>query len=279
MHVFVIIEFCFMLFCENAFGGRILGYIPTASYSHQVAFHRLWRELSLRGHQVTLLTTDPINDPSLTNLTEIDLHFSYEIWKKLNFNELSKQSTFVLFDKTNFMDVVEEAYDKQLSSPQVQALIKNDTEHFDLLMVEGFLDSAFAFSARFKCPMIHIFSLDAAVYNYLNIGNPSHPVLNPDFMLPFLGKLNFFERLVSTLLTVVAYLFYHYSMVSRQQLIANKNFGEGLPPLDEIARNVSLFLVNIDPVFHPIRPLLPNIIPIGGGIHLKPPKPLPKVSF
>ncbi|KAF2900031.1 hypothetical protein ILUMI_06156 [Ignelater luminosus] len=270
------IVFYLGLFSEHAFGARILGYIPTVSYSHQVAFHPLWRELSLRGHQVTVLTTDPINDPSLINLTEIDLHFSYEIWKKLNFNELSKQSTFVLFDKSNFMDIIEEAFDKQLSSPQVHALIKNETEHFDLLMVEGFLDSAFAFSARFKCPMIHIFSLDAAVYNYLNVGNPSHPVLNPDFMLPFSGQLSFFERLVSTVLTSIAYLFYQYVVVSKQQLIAKKNFGEGLPPVDEIARNVSLLFVNTDPIFHPIRPLLPNIIPIGGGIHLKPPKPLPK---
>ncbi|XP_049861771.1 UDP-glucuronosyltransferase 1A5-like [Schistocerca gregaria] len=39
---------------------RILGIIPTSSISHQLPFRLIALELAKRGHQVTVMTTDPI---------------------------------------------------------------------------------------------------------------------------------------------------------------------------------------------------------------------------
>ncbi|KAK5639953.1 hypothetical protein RI129_010764 [Pyrocoelia pectoralis] len=134
-------------------GARILGVIPTPSYSHQVVFQPLWKELSLRGHQVTLLTTNPMNDPSLINLTEIDLSFSYKFLED-NLAELINSSQNVLkwMDLTiiSFNNVV----DAQLQHPEVQKLIRDPNEHFDLLIVEYLTAPPIYFSKRFNCPYI-----------------------------------------------------------------------------------------------------------------------------
>lgn len=76
----VVLFISFLVIISSGESARVLSVIPIPSYSHQVVFQPLWRELSLRGHQVTTLTTHPINDPSLINLTEIDLGFSYDVW-------------------------------------------------------------------------------------------------------------------------------------------------------------------------------------------------------
>ncbi|KAF5304679.1 hypothetical protein FQA39_LY09456 [Lamprigera yunnana] len=51
---------------------------------------------------------------------------------------------------------------------------------------------------------------------------------------------------------------------------------EYYPPIDDMLSNTSLVLTNSDPIFHKVRPLLPSVIQIGGGIHRTSTKPLPK---
>ncbi|KAJ8959707.1 hypothetical protein NQ318_021899 [Aromia moschata] len=55
---------------------NILVFSSAPAYSQQMAFLELWIDLSLRGHNVTLVTPNPVNNPKLTNLTEIDVKYS-----------------------------------------------------------------------------------------------------------------------------------------------------------------------------------------------------------
>ncbi|XP_046994330.1 UDP-glucosyltransferase 2-like [Schistocerca americana] len=59
-----------------ALSARILGINPSASISHQKPFLIIMRALAERGHQVTAITTNPIEDPP-KNLTQIDMPFTY----------------------------------------------------------------------------------------------------------------------------------------------------------------------------------------------------------
>ncbi|KAK5638205.1 hypothetical protein RI129_012500 [Pyrocoelia pectoralis] len=67
-----------LLIISSANAARILGISPIPMYSHQLVFRTLWRELSLKGHQVTALTSHPLRDTALTNLTEIDMIQSFK---------------------------------------------------------------------------------------------------------------------------------------------------------------------------------------------------------
>lgn len=74
--------FCVVTVLQLCEGAKILGIIPTPSYSHQLAFQPIWRELSLRGHNVTVITANPLNDPKLINLTEINISTVYDCIKR-----------------------------------------------------------------------------------------------------------------------------------------------------------------------------------------------------
>ena len=73
-------------FSENA---KILGIFPTPSISHQVVFRALMKDLSQRGHQLTILTTDPSKTKN-PNVTEIDFHDCYKELKDLSFVEFKE---------------------------------------------------------------------------------------------------------------------------------------------------------------------------------------------
>ncbi|KAF5281145.1 hypothetical protein FQA39_LY17877 [Lamprigera yunnana] len=263
---------------EVTSAARILGIVPTPSYSHQVVFQPLWRELSLRNHSLTILTTDPINDHTLTNLKEIDLSFSYNLWNiKHNFTDMIRnapKSLLKFIDR--YVEMVDDIVDHQLQHEEVQKILQNETEHFDLIMVEYPYPTITAFSVRFKCPFIGMTSLDAHSSQYDNVGNPSHPVLNPDFSLPFGGTLTFQQRVLSLLFQTYTRFYIHMYSYPKLDLQVQKHFGFDYPSLKQIANKVSLLFVNVNPIFHNIRPMVPAVIPIGGGTHLQQPKPLPK---
>ncbi|KAF2898602.1 hypothetical protein ILUMI_07578 [Ignelater luminosus] len=257
------------------FSARILGIVPTPSYSHQIVFRPLWKELSLRGHQVTVLTTDPIRDSSLTNLTEIDLHFSYKTWNnRISMNEMAKLNPVRLID--GFIRLGHALVEEQLEYSEVQKLLKNNTDGFDVILVEALFPAMAAFSDKFDCPLIQILSLDASSTIYYSVGNPSHPVLNPEFLSTYKEKPNFLDRLTMVFGHLFFNIYFYPRMLNSQQSLIKKYFGESYSSVQDILSKTSMMFVNTDNIFHPLRPLLPNVIQIGGGTHLTPPNPLPK---
>lgn len=112
---------------------RILAIAPMPSYSHQISYRPIWLKLLSRGHHITLLTTDPMRDPGLTNLTEIDLHFAYKLWNETEFHNSSKSMWDLLLVRRNmFVNLI----DNELASAGVRNLIQDQTKHFDLMMIE-----------------------------------------------------------------------------------------------------------------------------------------------
>lgn len=51
-----------------------------------------------------------------------------------------------------------------------------------------------------------------------------------------------------------------------------------MPPLEELASNVSLILVNSHFSISGVRPVVPNFVEVG-GLHIEEPRPLSKVSI
>ncbi|KAF5287357.1 hypothetical protein FQA39_LY15960 [Lamprigera yunnana] len=258
----------FFQVCDSA---KILAIVPSASYSHQVAFRSIWRELSLRGHQITLATTDPINDPKLVNLTEIDLSYSYKIWNK-NLKEVTQSN--IIKSMLLMVEAIHTIGEYQLAHPLVQELIKNDQQTFDLVMVEFSMGAYFAFGYRFNCPTIFVTSIN--IMNSLSyyIGNPNHPIVYPELFYP--NTETVMDRVIVILYEIFMYCLNIFYITPTQQKLIYKHFGADYPPFQDMAFNASLVLTNSDPVFHKIRPLVPSVIQIGGGAYREPGKPLPK---
>ncbi|KAB0792744.1 hypothetical protein PPYR_14703 [Photinus pyralis] len=263
-----------MVVADIVISSKILGIIPTPSYSHQVVFQALWRELSLRGHQVTTITTHPLKDPALTNLTEIDLHFSTELWKKGVAENIFDYKSNPIGSLIKMMSSVFEIQEQQMRHEGVRQLLESEQE-FDLAIIEAHATVSHAFVARFNCPHIGMLSYDAPGWLYETIGNPTHPVLYPHDFFDFYEHLPFLQRITSVISDAAFKLMIWYSYPYLDQLV-RQYFGPNYPPLKSIMDNTSMLFVNTDPVFYKVRPLMPVVIQIGSGTHIQAPRPLPK---
>ncbi|PSN34571.1 Ecdysteroid UDP-glucosyltransferase [Blattella germanica] len=56
----------FLNIMSSSYGARILGIFPVPSISHQLQFQAIMKTLAARGHQVTVISTDPLKVPSLS---------------------------------------------------------------------------------------------------------------------------------------------------------------------------------------------------------------------
>lgn len=264
----------FVLFSAS-YSARILGVFMTPSYSHQIVFQPIWKELSLRGHQVTILTPNPLNDPLLTNLTEIDLSFSYETWNNYSIETLGTQEHSSSLEIKKLSEAYLATTKAQLSHPAVLELIKNGKENqFDLLLVEFLWPNMYAFKDVFKCPMVGVSSLGLTGTANEAIGNPSNPALDPEFTLPFSTNLSFKERVISTIFKVLFKVGTIVSLRPKMEVIKQKYFGN-IRRLEDIAKDVSLVIVNSNLALHNVKPQVPGFIDIS-GIHIQKPQPLPK---
>ncbi|RZC33421.1 UDP-glucuronosyltransferase 2B20 [Asbolus verrucosus] len=270
--------FALLLWCtliSAGYGARILGVFMTPSYSHQVVFQPIWKELSLRGHEVTVLTPNPLNDPTLTNLTEIDLSFSYKTWDNYSIATLGSKEHSTSEELKKLTEAYLAVTEVQLSHPEVQELISNKTsQQFDLILVEFLWPVMYGFKDIFKCPMVGISSLPLTTTANEAIGNPNHPALEPEFTLPYSMNLSFRQRVISTIFKVLFKVSAQISLRPKMERISQKFFGN-IRRLEVIAKEVSLVIVNSNLALQNVKPLVPAYVDIS-GIHIKEKKPLPK---
>lgn len=256
---------------------RILGIVPTPSYSHQVVFRPIWTELSLRGHEVVVITADPMNNSSLTNLTEIDLHSAYDIWIKhdiVNYMASNQHNFIKVVDK--LIITMSDIINSQMNHPKVQELLLVGNNTFDIVMAEMMFPTMCAFSKLYDCPCIGISSMELSGFFHNPLGNSAHPALYPEPMLPFHGKLTFFERLGSSFIYLLS-LLVNSAYIKPQDEILNKYFGPSVASFNALVNDMELIFVNVNPILNPVRPVSPATILFGGGTHLSAPKPLPQV--
>lgn len=141
---------------SQVFSARILGLFPCPSISHQVTFQPIWKELSLRGHSVTIISPNVIKEPGLTNLTELDMGFTYDLLSKPenNFGKIMRKDNHPIYNIHYALYTVELAITMMLESPDVKNLLKDDSEQFDLILYEAVHPLAAIFSAKYRVPTI-----------------------------------------------------------------------------------------------------------------------------
>ncbi|KAF5287353.1 hypothetical protein FQA39_LY15956 [Lamprigera yunnana] len=266
-HIILICAGCLLNLIECA---KILVVLPTPSYSHHVGFSPLWKELSLKGHQVTTLTTDPIKDASLVNLTEIDLSFSYN-WMEPYLKE-GVQSRFPISIYLFYVYFIL-VCDQQLQHPEVQKLIKSN-DRFDLVIVEANRWPNVAFAKHFDCPLIIVSSFDIRNAVSYMLGSPVNSVVNPDGHLLEADTLK--DRFFSIMYDIGMYIFMRTTLIPLSETIVSKHFGMDNANLYGIIQNVSLVVIDTDPIISKVIALPPNFIQIGGTLHRLPHEPLSK---
>lgn len=135
---------------------RILVIISVPSYSHQIAYQSIWKTLSLRGHHITLVTTDPLPDKNLTNFRQIDVSNNYKHIRNINFLDAKGKYSWQNIMKIYFREVSSTLVEGIFDHPDFKKIYALDSgEKFDLVITEAIITPAiYVFADRFKAPLI-----------------------------------------------------------------------------------------------------------------------------
>lgn len=167
-----------------------------------------------------------------------------------------------------------------LQHPQVQTLIHSKDHHFDAIIVEAFMNECFlGFAHKFKAVIIQICPFGGTHWMGDWVGNPSPYSYVPDAFLHYSHHMSFWERLFNTVHGVYYRIGQEYYNIPKQDSIMRQFFNDTdpIPPLSELVRKTSLLLVNNHFSLNYPKPLMPNIIEVG-GMHVQPPNKLSQVS-
>lgn len=159
----------------------------------------------------------------------------------------------------------------------MQSFLHSSDEHFDLIILEVFLNEAMlGFAHHFNVPMIGFSTFGASKWTTELVGTPNPMSYVPHPFLSFSDRMPFMKRLINVAFTW--YDGFHFTKhLAMQSEIYERTFPRaGKPTLEALRKNVSLVLLNNHFTMNFPRPYAPNMIEIG-GIHLNrnAPRPLP----
>lgn len=263
-----------LLLASSAQSARILMAVPMPSVSHQLALRPLAQQLARRGHQLVLLTTDPA--PPHPNITQIDLHDSYDLWRRRYVQTVSGRVTDLYTQVDKAMDLMVHIFEEQMRFPEVAKLLDDPDQRFDLVLAEAWMRPTVALGYHFRAPVIQISSTGVTNEIYEATGSPGYSYLYPDFLRTRLYDLTLWEEAQELYNRFRLHRLLE-SYETKEDAMLRRVFGAGLPPLRALQRGVELLLVNVDPLWDGLRPAPPGVVHLG-GLHLAPPRALPPVS-
>ncbi|XP_069686780.1 UDP-glycosyltransferase UGT5-like [Periplaneta americana] len=270
-HVFLKLIICFT--SSNA--ARILGLFPIPSFSHQIVYRGLMKGLHSRGHDVTVVTSDPMRVSNLENYTQIDMSELYVPWKKIfNFAGSKDYDTHQKKFVSTITEVSENLCEIIYNNKHLQKIV---LEHsFDLVIVEWLASPCiYAYSYFLSTPFVGICSTGLFQAGHEAVGNPISPAYIPDVFVKHTVRKTFWERVSSMWHFLWSKWLWHGTVLPRHDAIARKYFGASMPYIGDIEKNVSLVLVSHDSLSLYVRPNVPAIVEVR-GLHLQQPIPLPQ---
>ncbi|KAG5896752.1 hypothetical protein JTB14_031732 [Gonioctena quinquepunctata] len=250
------------------------------SVSHQCVFRPIWRELSLRGHNVTVVTSFPSKDPSLVNLTEIDVGGTTKrIFERHGFQYFMSKEEYVQSKIQKIFALNYELSEAIFQNERFTAIYNDSEIKFDLVIAQTYVSPIFyGLSAKYGAPLIGVSSMGGYIGSHFAMGNPHPPSLYSEMFLSYNGAMPLSRRLKSTLYNVWVRLYLTFFALPESDRIARKYLGDDLPYLGEIEKNMSLLFLTTNPILYTPRPTVPTIISLE-QMHIKPVEPLTQVRL
>lgn len=255
-----------------------------------MVFEPFLHKLAERGHDVHVVSFFPLKNPpsnytdySLEGVSQLGLetldlammespspvikHLGLEkfLFKLFAFWPLNE---FAVNTCTKLMDwpTVKEAFSKQ----------------YDVIIMEYF-------NSDCMLGLIHVYGIKAPIVAMSSsgllpwmpdrLGLNDNPAFVPQLTTYYKTKMNFFDRIENSLLTIYYKYWFRHAIQQKEQEIIEKHFGRKIPDLRELAKNVSLIIINTHYTVNGVRPLLPGLIE-AGGMHIDHTrKPIPHVSI
>lgn len=270
----MIILLIFLFSVMNAAdAAKILAVFPTASISHQVTLRTLTNALEDEGHELTIISTNPELGRKHTSTIEIGLQFTYDFFRESFDIEKSKQakaSEYTMME--NWIQLLQRMNKEQFANRDVRLLIRSRRKvKFDLVIVEYLMYYPwFALADWFNAPLIGITTLDMGAQMHEAHGNVMHPIMHPEFTLPFLECSSLPQRFKALKYYVLNKFYYMPRIQSSVTEVIEKYMPGTETSIEKLGQKADLIMTNTNPVLGFIRPVLPTTIQLG-FLHIKPP--------
>lgn len=250
---------------------RILAITPIAGASHWNVMSSVLEVLLNRGHSITVATPFLRKIPH-ENYTEIDLS------KRIPLAIGSPWKTVVGVYKPP-VACLKFLNDVQLTTcratfdhPDLQRALH--AGHYDLVITELLGSRCDLYLAsHLGLPHVAIISSQMLTWYQDSFDNPSNPSYISTLNSPYPKPETFLQRFWNFVDYAVICTYFKY-MDIEATVMGRKYFGDSRPNAEALLRNVSMVFLNTHSNFDFAKPLATNFKEIG-GIHLKPPKPLP----
>lgn len=132
---------------------KILGFFIVPSFSHQIIFQAICRELALNGHNVTIVSPNTFDDSNVENLKEIYVPQVYKVYETWNPSQILSPKAMTLQRYWRLSECIRMSTEIVLEDVNVQELLTSE-EEFDIVIVQAMNPLAVAIAARFKTKLI-----------------------------------------------------------------------------------------------------------------------------
>jgi len=262
----------FFAFIEDTNSAKILFLTPVSTRSENHFYESFIRELAQRGHELQVITSiDILGSNSHRNISVLVPSTSEEQWGP--FSNVNYNYTPWNFLSWDFEDVARHCH-KVFRNKQFQSAIN---QKYDLVITNVYLGRCFnGVLHKVGAPYIFIDSWASPNFILTDFGNYFPPAYVPHGLLHYTDEMTFSERVHNFLIDWMMIIREELIIRPKMERIYREYLGSSVPPMKEIHKKASMFLMNTDISVNFHRPLLPDIVEIG-CIHCEPPKPLPQV--
>lgn len=244
---------------------KILVVFPHPGFSHFMVFKNFLEELARRGHELTVIGHIPPSE-EIPNYRFVDLQISSWFVK-----EAIPVGVFKGYRYERYMEPINigslGTTEPSLASDNFKEFLREEN-HFDLVIMEFFNSNAFGgLAKRYNAPLIGLSAGPAMPWTSDWFGQPDHPAYIPLMFLDCSDEKTFLERLEGTVILVLQKLYYKHFMEKPGNDLANRFLDVNILEPENIFYNTSLLLVSTHFSLHTAKPLVPNVIEVG-GIHI-----------
>ncbi|KAK7085063.1 UDP-glucuronosyltransferase 2A1 [Halocaridina rubra] len=262
---------------------RVLMILSLGSASHKNIMTPLAESLGRRGHQVTIVSLHASPSNSSKAYTDLVAVNAWNIIQKVT----GEFNVFKMREATGGKDVnsqvmkkvlrhLPEYCDAFLRDPGVQDAW---TSKPDLILLPSFMNECgLAFVHKFKVPFMYVTTSGLTPWTADLLGNPEHPAYIPNQYLSYGDRMSLWERTMNTLVRFISPYLRSHVVLNRLEGVVQRFLGDPMVSLPEIEKNVSMVLVNSHySLGHP-RPLLPNVVEVG-GMHCRKPRAIEEAEL
>ncbi|XP_065157289.1 LOW QUALITY PROTEIN: UDP-glycosyltransferase UGT5-like [Atheta coriaria] len=252
-------------------GSKILGIFPMPSKSHYILGEALLRGLAAKGHQVTMISPYTLDKP-MKNYKDVVIDGMVEL-KDANAHRFTSLNTTIL-EKANLMfELFPAIYHTAHNSTNVREFVKKG-EKYDLCVVSFMMmESMFGLCNAVQATPVGFSIVGMTSFLSYHTNNPVPFSYVPPF-LSITDQMTFMERVKNVLTSYFFEGLTHFVLMPYHQRLLSTYYPEA-PKIEELMDNVDLYLMNSHTSTDSPKPVLPNIIPIG-GYHLQIMDEIPK---